>query len=158
MMKGFAFAGAVIALGLAAAPAHAVVTVRVQETAENLKNLKTLLGSTANVTFTSELPGQAEADEMTAFGVTKKGERFIIPDGGFNPHKATLVKEVAYYDDAGLTRLSDLVGLYEDNLFKEAFAVVSDSAALPEPATWAMMVAGFAGLGGVIRRRRPRAA
>jgi hypothetical protein len=32
------------------------------------------------------------------------------------------------------------------------------SAPVPEPSTWAMMVAGFLGLGGLARRARRRAA
>jgi hypothetical protein len=30
--------------------------------------------------------------------------------------------------------------------------------AIPEPSTWAMMLVGFFGLGGLLRRRRPKAA
>ncbi|HEX7945636.1 MAG TPA: PEPxxWA-CTERM sorting domain-containing protein [Phenylobacterium sp.] len=33
-------------------------------------------------------------------------------------------------------------------------ATVPDAAAVPEPATWAMMITGFAGLGAILRRRR----
>ena len=37
----------------------------------------------------------------------------------------------------------------------EAFASLGPAAAVPEPATWAMMLLGFAGIGFATRRRRP---
>jgi hypothetical protein len=38
----------------------------------------------------------------------------------------------------------------------QAFASLASPAAVPEPATWAMMLMGFAGIGILLRRRRPR--
>lgn len=158
MTKGFVLAGAVLALGLCAAPAQAVEPMKVQETAENLRNLKTLLLSQADVTFTSELPGQAEADSMTAFGQTKTGERFIVAPFNFQASSATIQSEVAFYDDAALTVFSDLVVLYEDRFRTEAFGVSSDATGAPEPAVWAVLVCGFLGVGlGLRRARAPQA-
>ena len=42
--------------------------------------------------------------------------------------------------------------LHNDNLFDGALP----SSAVPEPSTWAMLIAGFAGLGFVARRRARR--
>jgi hypothetical protein len=42
----------------------------------------------------------------------------------------------------------------EQNAFGPALDNVAISAAVPEPATWAMLIAGFAGIGGSMRRRR----
>lgn len=151
MNKQFALVGMVLACSLCAGAAQAVEPVKVQETAANLANLKKLLGAKNDVTFTSELPGQAEADSMTACGQTKTGEKFII-SCNLQASTATIVAEVAYYDDAGLTQLSDLVVLYQDKFFDEGFGLVSDDGGVPEPAVWAMMLAGFAMVG--LRARR----
>jgi hypothetical protein len=129
--------------------------VKVQETADNLKEL---LGAKNDVTFTSELPGQAEADSMTACGETKTGEKFVIACN-YDFKSGAAAKEVVYYDDADLKVFSDLVILYQDKFFAEAFGVFSDNGgALPEPAAWAMMVAGFGLAGAGLRRTRRRLA
>ncbi len=49
----------------------------------------------------------------------------------------------------------------DDNIFLEVFSVsgagvVHGNGGVPEPATWAMMLMGFGGLGAVMRRRRSR--
>jgi hypothetical protein len=46
---------------------------------------------------------------------------------------------------------SDSLGGYLEN-------VSLGAAAVPEPATWGMMIMGFAGMGGVLRSRRRQAA
>jgi hypothetical protein len=148
-----AAASAALIVCAATASSAAPKTERVQETAANEANIKTLLGATANITFTSELPGQKESDSLTAFGVTKNGQNEVIAQPGFDFPSREITNLVFFYDDAAKTEVSDLVTRQEDKNGKERFILVSD-AKTPEPATWAMLVIGFGALGAGLRRRR----
>lgn len=57
---------------------------------------------------------------------------------------------------ATFTRLGDTIGLSSSArmAITVGFDAASDPAAAPEPAAWALMIGGFAGIGGVMRRRR----
>ena len=64
----------------------------------------------------------------------------------------------AYQGGGGLGDLTNVdygFGVVSTN--SEAFTIF-DTSAVPEPATWAMMLAGFAGLGAAFRSRRARPA
>jgi hypothetical protein len=141
----------------AVAPAFALEPMKLQETAANLANIKMLLGSRADVTFTSDVPTNPEGaeapDVLTAFGQTRRGESGLIVSPTANLQRLEPVKEIAFYDDAGLTEFSDLVVYYEDNRFQEGFGFSSDAA--PEPATWALTLAGVSAVGAALRRARP---
>jgi hypothetical protein len=109
----------------AVAPAFALEPMKLPETAANLANIKMLLGSRADVTFTSDVPTNPEGGEapdvLTAFGQTRRGESGLIVSPTANLQRLEPVKEIAFYDDAGLTEFSDLVVYYEDNRFQEGF-------------------------------------
>lgn len=148
-----------LALSLwAAAPAVALEPMKLQETAANLANLKMLFGSTADVTFASDVPttpeGSETADVLTAFGQTKRGESGLIVSPAANLQRLEPVKEVAFYDDEALTVFSDLVVYYEDNRFQEGFGFTSD---VPEPGSWGLALAGAFAVGAALRgsRRHP---
>lgn len=97
-----------------------------------------------------------------------------VHQNAFNPSNA-LSNALAYDDDAGpgsdskITALSLSTGVSYfavssgfANTDRGKFtltisgpgAIVTGSAAVPEPATWAMMLFGFAGIGSALRRRR----
>ena len=43
----------------------------------------------------------------------------------------------------------------DDNIGPVIDNVVLDIAAVPEPTTWGMLIAGFGAIGGTLRRRKP---
>ena len=58
----------------------------------------------------------------------------------------------------GINNIDDVIGYGDYNGAISGFLLIDPpGAAAPELSTWAMLVAGFAGLGFVARRRRPRA-
>ncbi len=150
-----AAAGIALAFGVAAPPAYAKDIKKV-ETAANLADLGKLIGAVAAVSFQSDLPGALEAEDvLKAFGMTAKDESGIVFDVGFDATTAKEKDRVLYYDDAGMTTLSDGIRRLVDANGKEAFAFQSDNFGTPEPATWTMLLLGFAAIG-VSLRRRPR--
>jgi hypothetical protein len=142
-----------LSLCAAAAPAVALEPMKLQETAANLANLKMLFGSTANVTFASDIPttpeGPETADVLAAFGQTRRGESGLVVSPAANLQWLEPVKEIAFYDDQALTVFSDLVVYYEDNRFQEGFGFTSD---VPEPGTWGLVLAGAFAVGAALRR------
>lgn len=54
-------------------------------------------------------------------------------------------------------QLNQSTGLFVLAEGRVASATLNDVAAVPEPSTWVLMILGFAGVGGVARRRRDRA-
>jgi hypothetical protein len=162
--------GVAFAVCFGAAPAAAVIVPKEkQETAANLADIKNLLGATADVVFQSDLPGDPEAADTLAapnFSIAPPGERGIISGPGVDlTDERTLTSEVFFYNDVGLTVFSDLVARYTTD-DGEIFAFLSDCApdgpgrlqsacsTVPEPATWAFLLAGFLGAGASLRAAR----
>ena len=81
------------------------------------------------------------------FGVDPRYYQVVVPAGGslrlvFNSTNPTL--------DASTSTANYLVEAYSDTEYDEDFR----AAAVPESATWAMMVGGFGVIGGTMRRRK----
>ncbi len=68
---------------------------------------------------------------------------------------ANLVFDGTYYDFSGFTGGSYIFGGGGHSFSTMTTGSVSRVAAVPEPATWAMMLLGFGAIGAGLRRRRP---
>ncbi|PZQ65439.1 MAG: hypothetical protein DI570_01885 [Phenylobacterium zucineum] len=77
---------------------------------------------------------------------TSVGQYATVSGQGFNQQSATVGLAAGQYALVfqGLTSDRD----------ETAFIDKVSAAAVPEPATWALMIAGFAGAGAMLRRRR----
>jgi hypothetical protein len=49
-------------------------------------------------------------------------------------------------------------GLQGAAVISPTFTLISDSVAVPEPGTWALMILGFGGIGGALRNNRRKLA
>jgi hypothetical protein len=56
-------------------------------------------------------------------------------------------------NDAGGYRIGDITGLNSSTAYEKLIFVADATPAVPEPATWAMMMLGFGAMGGILRRR-----
>lgn len=101
------------------------------------------------------LPGQA--------GVFDKADAGVRLDSGDFLQSADLAQSVSYTFDQGVGRghftlVKDLCGCDPFQLRGEFSVSSLMISAVPEPATWAMMFIGVAGVGGALRLRRKREA
>jgi hypothetical protein len=89
---------------------------------------------------------------VTLGGVTQTTDIIKNPSEAFSGWKTVTMQFVATGADETLTFLS--VGTPDGLPPIAALDNVSLTGGVPEPATWAMMLVGFGGLGALIRRRR----
>jgi hypothetical protein len=113
--------------------------------------------------------GGQTAFAITGITGTVNGSNIVAPTGSYGNYFTT---GPAFLDGTGLRFFTaagtdvrvffqDTVSQYRVNTFSPGatgFVTATSSAlagAVPEPATWAMMLVGFGGLGAMLRRRRP---
>lgn len=100
--------------------------------------------------------GKGTATEATLTFIDTAGQQFqqtfAIPSNGFFNAQATNGEQINFFsvgtngsfEDARQVRLGDIGAIL--------------SSAVPEPASWALMILGFGGMGASLRRRRNRGA
>ena len=120
--------------------------------------ITTVVGQTYNLTF--DMSGNPDAGPDTDYlGVYANG--YLSPNatyavGGGNSRPNMLWSQRSYNFTANST--STLIGFQSFNsnscCWGAAIDNVSVSGAVPEPATWAMMILGFGAAGSMIRRRK----
>ena len=80
--------------------------------------------------------------------------------GGFSPPSSEILADMKFFiDDAGEETggTIDFIKLYDSKLTGSDVATLYGApAAVPEPASWAMMIMGFGLMGGMMRRRAAR--
>jgi hypothetical protein len=126
------------------------------------QNLNTTAGKTYDVTF--YVSGNPKnIGKIKTIGVETNGalQTFSFKDTSTSNSQMNWVMETYQFtatsDSTLLTLFNDHVGRTSPNphLFGLALDDINiHQAAVPEPATWAMMILGVAGLGGVLRDRR----
>jgi hypothetical protein len=90
-------------------------------------------------------PGTYWLDEEPAQSSTFAGALWLLPPDPLAHYAESIRGNTWEFDPAG-----------RDGL--DQFGLRISGAAVPEPAGWALMLAGFAGIGAVLRRRRPELA
>ena len=85
----------------------------------------------------------------------------LDPNGAVSnstPIEGSVVASV--FKQGGEVHLGTLAGDYSDSAASSAFTALAStqSAAVPEPATWSMMILGFGAVGGLVRRQRRQGA
>ncbi|MFS0737261.1 PEPxxWA-CTERM sorting domain-containing protein [Sphingomonas sp. 1P06PA] len=93
-------------------------------------------------------------DTPTGVGITG----FLLPSGQTSSVSLTGPFGTSYSASGQLSLTAgDVVGFYIDKQFSyynDSTAVNFSLTAVPEPATWALMIGGFGAVGGTMRRRR----
>ena len=123
--------------------------------------------ATGPVTQASLYPGltgpASFGDGLVTFATTSSGDVFsfsIKSDGNFflpsNYVSGTPLSATATYAGQTFASLGITPGIYTYSTDRDSIILdIGDApASVPEPATWAMMLVGFAGVGGAMRRKR----
>ncbi|ODU20530.1 MAG: hypothetical protein ABS87_10865 [Sphingomonas sp. SCN 67-18] len=99
---------------------------------------------------------------VTQFGDANGGGNYgptVTPDNGFYANE-TLAFDAGsgvYSSTFTLTQATDVrFFIFDDNIGDNRGGISLSVSAVPEPATWAMMIGGFGLVGGVMRRRAVR--
>ncbi|MBB3695261.1 PEPxxWA-CTERM sorting domain-containing protein [Sphingomonas sp. BK580] len=101
---------------------------------------------------------QFSGDRDAGSGVGWNGETSQLSFVGFNPgdgNAATAQSQTIRFPDLQLISLIPQNG---GDINFTGFSFDSTTAAVPEPATWLMMIVGFGGIGAAMRRKRAQAA
>jgi hypothetical protein len=167
----------------AALAAASSIPAQAAEVVWSLQGVNFADGGTASGTFTFN----ADTNTVTNFALSVTGgNTAVFPAftwdsstattvyvglyGGLNFRSTTSLRELRLDPVASLTNAGGTVALDLDSIFGgdcyncdpfRAFtsgSLVASAAAVPEPATWGMMLAGFGAVGWSMRRRRSAAA
>ena len=168
-MKAFHIAASALALATMAAPAHAVSYVFVgfwsvgdgpewtsnpqvytgQEAAALLFGgdasdyaISTVDDNVANINFRAHVDGWGDGQYLTSGDVAQD---FSLDTGGSGYNSAP------GFGSAYSAYVRDHSGAGDTRTRNYAFRIIDD--AVPEPATWAMMIGGFGMIGAAMRRR-----
>jgi hypothetical protein len=120
---------------------------------------------TNNGTFfeTAALTGDFTGNGATSISVTSDDDTFVYLDGSFvGGNLGVHGNETSVLNLGNLTGSHELKVFYADRAQVGADLAISgvglNTLSVPEPATWAMMLMGFGGLGAMLRSRRNKLA
>lgn len=116
----------------------------------NAAPLSVLLGSLANsFTFTMGASNAGSTIDVLAFGANGglTGSTTIVMGNAYNIYT---VSGLGDFQGLSFLNNNDPAGVRFQNMSYES---VAPGGAVPEPATWAMMIVGFGSVGGAMRRR-----
>ena len=169
MIKRFAFTAIVSAVAAAsiAAPANAATTLNVDYTASS-GGTPITIGGAASPQYSFELGTffngassyilRANGDAKVAFpdnGVPQTPGSFVytaVDPGAFSPGFSNL-GDFQLFFNIGSVAYTGLATVVDNGHRINAISFSPVAGAVPEPATWAMMLVGFGGIGFAMRRR-----
>jgi uncharacterized membrane protein len=98
--------------------------------------------------------GINDLGQITGFFSTAHAFRGFVESGGvyttlFDPNAPHAIPT-----GAGINNEGQIVGSLDDGLRTYGFVATPIAGTVPEPVTWALMLTGIAGIGGLLRRRR----